>query len=282
MATTATGKRLELVRGLGAWASAAIVVGTMIGTGIFLKPAEMAREGRFVSVVFAAWIVGAVLSLFGALAFAELGAMIPEAGGEYAYLRRGFGPLWGFLFGWMHSIVGRPSSLSSIGAGLVRFLGFLIPVVGAPIFTLHVAVPGLTRWIAPYDFVFTWAQPLSVCWIVAMTGVNYLGVRLGGAVQVFLTAIKITSVAIVIAVAFFAPHAAAGTAPDPIWPSVLSGGVFSAFLAALAAALWAYDGWEDLNLVGSEVENPSRNFPRALVGGVAVVALIYFFLARRV
>ena len=251
----------------------------MIGTGIFLKPAEMAREGRFVSVVFAAWIVGGVLSLFGALAFAELGAMIPEAGGEYAYLRRGFGPLWGFLFGWMHSIVGRPSSLSSIGAGLVRFLGFLIPAVGAPIFTLHIAVPGLTQWIAPYDFVFTWAQPLAVFWIVGMTGVNYLGVRLGGAVQVFLTAIKITSVAIVIGVAFFAPHAAAGTAPDPIWPSALSGGVFSAFLAALAAALWAYDGWEDLNLVGSEVENPSRNFPRALVGGVAVVALIYFLFS---
>lgn len=279
MATATTEKRVELVRGLGAWASAAIVVGTMIGTGIFLKPAEMAREGRFVSIVFAAWVVGGVLSLFGALAFAELGAMIPEAGGEYAYLRRGFGPLSGFLFGWMHSIVGRPSSLSSIGAGLVRFLGFLVPAVGAPLFTLHIAVPGLTHWIAPYDFVFTWAQPLAVFWIVGMTGVNYLGVRLGGAVQVFLTAIKITSVAIVIGVAFFAPHAAAGSAPDPIWPSALTGGVFSAFLAALAAALWAYDGWEDLNLVGSEVENPSRNFPRALVGGVAVVALIYFLFS---
>ena len=279
MATATTEKPLDLVRGLGAWASAAIVVGTMIGTGIFLKPAEMAREGRFVSIVFAAWVVGGVLSLFGALAFAELGAMIPEAGGEYAYLRRGFGPLSGFLFGWMHSIVGRPSSLSSIGAGLVRFLGFLVPAVGAPLFTLHIAVPGLTHWIAPYDFVFTWAQPLAVFWIVGMTGVNYLGVRLGGAVQVFLTAIKITSVAIVIGVAFFAPHAAAGSAPDPIWPSALTGGVFSAFLAALAAALWAYDGWEDLNLVGSEVENPSRNFPRALVGGVAVVALIYFLFS---
>ena len=251
----------------------------MIGTGIFLKPAEIAREGRFVSIVFAAWIVGGVLSLFGALAFAELGAMIPEAGGEYAYLRRGFGPLWGFLFGWMHSIVGRPSSLSSIAAGLVRFLGFLVPAIGAPIFTLHIAVPGLTRWIAPYDFVFTWAQPLAVFWIIGMTGVNYLGVRLGGAVQVFLTAIKLTSVAIVIGVALFAPSAPAGTAPDPIWPSALSGGVFSAFLAALAAALWAYDGWEDLNLVGSEVENPARNFPRALVGGVSVVALIYFLFS---
>ncbi|HEX4378399.1 MAG TPA: amino acid permease, partial [Candidatus Acidoferrum sp.] len=279
MATTETENRIELVRGLGAWASAAIVVGTMIGTGIFLKPAEMAREGRFVSVVFAAWIVGGVLSLFGALAFAELGAMIPEAGGEYAYLRRGFGPLWGFLFGWMHSIVGRPSSLASIGAGLVRFLSFLIPAVGAPIFSMHIAVPGLTHWIAPYDFVFTWAQPLAVLWIVAMTGVNYLGVRLGGAVQVFLTAIKIVSVAIVIGVAFFAPHASTGAAPDPIWPSALTDGVFSAFLAALAAALWAYDGWEDLNLVGSEVKDPARNFPRALVGGVAVVALIYFLFS---
>src|SRR5437899_12930440 len=105
-AAPATPPRLDLVRGLGAWASGAIVVGTMIGTGIFLKPAEMAREGRAVSVVFAAWIVGGVLSLFGALSFAELGAMIPEAGGEYAYLRRGFGPVYGFIFGWMHSIVG--------------------------------------------------------------------------------------------------------------------------------------------------------------------------------
>jgi amino acid transporter len=270
--------RLDLVRGLGAWASGAIVVGTMIGTGIFLKPAEMAREGRFVSIVFAAWIVGAVLSLFGALSFAELGAAIPEAGGEYAYLRRAFGPAWGFLFGWMHSIVGRPSSLSSIAAGLMRFLSFLLPVVAAPIFTLHIAIPGLTNWIKPYDFVFTWAQPLAVLWIVVMTAINYLGVRLGGAVQFFLTSIKIISVVIVIGVAFFSPTIAHRT-PDPMWPSALNASVLSAFLAALAAALWAYDGWEDLNLVGSEVKDPQRNFPRALVGGVALVALIYFLFS---
>jgi basic amino acid/polyamine antiporter, APA family len=267
--------RLGLVRGLGAWASGAIVVGTMIGTGIFLKPAEMAREGRYVSVVFAAWIVGAILSLFGALAYAELGAAIPEAGGEYAYLRRGFGPVWGFLFGWMHSIVGRPSSMSSIAAGLVRFLGFLVPVIATPIFTWHIAIPGLTRWIKPYDFVFTWGQPAAVFWLLLMTGVNYLGVRLGGAVQVFLTAIKITSVAIVIGVALFAPAPSAAHTPDPIWPGALNAGVFGTFLAALAAALWAYDGWEDLNLVGSEVKDPQRNFPRALVGGVSLVAIIY-------
>jgi basic amino acid/polyamine antiporter, APA family len=275
-----TARRLELVRGLGAWASAAIVVGTMIGTGIFLKPAEMAREGRSVSIVFAAWIVGAILSLFGAMSYAELGAMIPEAGGEYAYLRRAFGSQWGFLFGWMHSIVGRPSSLSSIAAGLMRFLSFLLPAVASPLFTVHIAIPGLTRWLVPYDFAFTWAQPLAVLWIAGMTGINYLGVRLGGAVQVFLTAIKIISVAIVIGVAFFAPASTPHT-PDPFWPAAGQnpGAIFTAFLAALAAALWAYDGWEDLNLVGSEVENPQRNFPRALVGGVIVVAAIYLLFS---
>jgi basic amino acid/polyamine antiporter, APA family len=271
-------KRLELIRGLGAWASGAIVVGTMIGTGIFLKPAEMAREGRFVSVVFAAWIVGAILSLFGALSFAELGAAIPEAGGEYAYLRRAFGPVWGFLFGWMHSIVGRPSSMSSIAAGLARFAGFLLPAIATPIFTVHIAIPGLTHWLAPYDFVFTWAQPFAVAWLLIMTGVNYLGVRLGGAVQVFLTVIKIISVVIVIGVAFFSP-APAAHASNPVWPVTLDAGVLGAFLAALAAALWAYDGWEDLNLVGSEVQDPQSNFPRALVGGVSLVAVIYLLFS---
>jgi len=271
-------KRLELIRGLGPWASGAIVVGTMIGTGIFLKPAEMAREGGSVSVVFAAWIVGGILSLFGALAYAELGAAIPEAGGEYAYLRRGFGPVWGFLFGWMHSTVGRTASAASIAAGLMRFLGFLIPAVATPIFTVHLAIPGLTAWIPPYAFVFTWAQPLAVFWLAVMTGVNYLGVRLGGGVQVALTLIKVVSVIVVIGVALFAP-AHGGGAHDPLWPAALDSGVLRAFLAALAAALWAYDGWEDLNLVGSEVENPQRNMPLALVGGVILVGAIYMLFS---
>lgn len=273
-----TEKRLELVRGLGAWASGAIVVGTMIGTGIFLKPAEMAREGRFVFVVFAAWIVGAILSLFGALSYAELGAAIPESGGEYAYLRRGLGPVWGFLFGWMHSIVGRPASAASIAAGLVRFLSFLLPVITTPLFTVHIAIPDLTGWIRPYDFTFTWAQPLAVFWLLVMTAVNYLGVRVGGAVQVFLTVIKIISVLLVIGVAFLAPTPAPH-ALDPFRPSTMNAGLLSAFLAALAAALWAYDGWEDLNLVGAEVAEPERNFPRALVGGVTFVALIYLLFS---
>ncbi len=271
-------KRLELVRALGPWASMAIVVGTMIGTGIFLKPAEMAREGGSISIVFAAWIVGGVLSLFGALSFAELGAAIPEAGGEYAYLSHGFGPVWGFLFGWMHSIVGRPASAASIAAGLLRFWSFLVPGVAAPIFTWHLSLPGLGHMDRPYDFVFTWAQPLAVVALVLMTAINYLGVRLGGRVQVVLTVVKIASVLAVVVVGFALSGNRPGTF-QPFFPASLVAGTFSAFLAALAASLWAYDGWEDLNLVGSEVENPQRNIPRSLIGGVAFVGVVYLLFS---
>ena len=263
---------MGLVRGLGSWAAAAIVVGTMIGTGIFLKPSEMAAHGGSVAVVFAAWIVGGLLSIFGALSYAELGAAIPEAGGEYAYLRRGFGPVWGFLFGWMHAIVGRPASMASIAAGLLRFLGFMIPAVAAPLFTIHLQLPliGMHR----FEFSFTWAQPLAVVALVAITFINYLGVRLGGQVQVALTILKVASVLAIIILSFSLGHPQAGNF-HPMWPSQTGWETLGAFLAALAAALWAYDGWEDLNLVGSEVQNPERNLPRALVGGVAFVVLVY-------
>jgi APA family basic amino acid/polyamine antiporter len=176
----------------------------------------------------------------------------------------------------MHSIVGRPSSMASIAAGIARFMSFLIPAVAAPIFTLHFpAFAGMK----PYDFVFTWAQPVAVLWLMIMTAVNYLGVRLGGAVQVVLTIIKIASVLLVIGVAFFSGGGSGVHPADPIWPTALNGGIVTAFLAALAAALWAYDGWEDLNLVGSEVAEPQKNFPRALLGGVSLVALIYLLFS---
>src|SRR5258708_22913510 len=115
----------------------------------------------------------------------------------------------------MHSIVGRLSSLASIAAGMMRFLSFLLPGIALPLFTVHIAIPGLTGWIKPYDFVFTWAQPLAVVWLLIMTWINYLGVRLGGAVPVFLTTIKITSVAIVIGVSFVSPTSPPPAAPQP-------------------------------------------------------------------
>jgi basic amino acid/polyamine antiporter, APA family len=265
-----------LVRGLGSWAAAAIVVGTMIGTGIFLKPSEMAGDGKSTAVVFAAWIAGGLLSLFGALSYAELGASIPEAGGEYAYLRRGLGPAWGFLFGWMHSIVGRPASAAAIAAGLLRFWGFLDPAVAAPLYTFHFRVPFFAQ--AHSQFVFTWAQPLAVGALIFMTFINYLGVRFGGQVQVALTFLKVFAVLAVIILGFALAHGGPANF-RPVLPSSIGWSTLGGFLGALAAALWAYDGWEDLNLVGSEVSDPQKNIPRALVWGVLFVAVIYIFFS---
>jgi amino acid transporter len=272
---TVPAKKLDLVRALGAWAALAIVVGTMVGTGIFLKPSEMAAVGGSVSIVFAAWIAGGLLSLFGALSFAELGAALPEAGGQYAYLRRGLGPVWGFLFGWMHSTVGESSSAASIAAGFARFSTFLIPAIGLPIFSWHLTVPFSGK---PYDFVFTWAQPLAVITIAIFTGINYLGVRLGGRVQIALTVLKIAAVLAIVAAGFWFGHGD-WSHFQPLWPSGAKAATVAGFLAALAAALWAYDGWEDLNRVGSEIENPQRNIPLALIGGTLLVALLYLIFS---
>jgi len=243
----------------------------MVGTGIFLKPSEMAAAGGSVSLLYAAWIAGGLLSLFGALSFAELGAAMPEAGGQYAYLRRGLGPIWGFLFGWMHSTVGESSSAASIAAGLARFSSFLIPALAVPLFTWHLKSP---FGGAPYDFAFTWSQPMAAGAILLFTFINYLGVRLGGRVQVALTLLKLGAVLAIVAAGFLLGHGSVSHF-HPFWPVQKGGGIVTAFLAAIAAALWAYDGWEDLNRVGSEIQNPERNFPRALAGGTILVAGIY-------
>jgi basic amino acid/polyamine antiporter, APA family len=265
-------QRPGLERALGPSAAAAIVLGTMIGTGIFLKPSEVAFDAGSVSIVAAAWIAAGILSLFGGLCYAELGASIPEAGGEYAYLRRGFGNKTAFLFGWMHSIVTRPASVAAIAAALLRFCGFFYPALYTPLCVLRFPFPGLSK----AAFTIIWAQPLAVVAIVAITAVNYLGVRLGGRLQVVLTALKVASVLAIIVCVFTLvrePHVARNF--SPMWPSSIGWGTLEGFLTALAAAAWAFDGWNDLNLVGSEVEDPERNFPRVIVRAVLFVLVVF-------
>ncbi len=265
------GERFDLIRGLGPWASAAVVVGTMIGTGVFLVPSTMARNAGSVGLVFLVWILGGVLTLFGALSYAEMGAAIPEAGGDYAYLHRGFGPRCAYMFGWMHTIVGRPASAAAIAAGLMRFSGFLFPILSHPVITYPIWLPFRT---VPYNFVITPAQPMAVTAIGLITIVNYLGVRLGGRVQVFLTALKIGAVLAVVVFGLALGHGTTkGFTMFP--PGAMGLRTVGGFLAAMVAALWAYDGWNDLSLMGSEVSNPQKNIPRALAGGVLFVGVIY-------
>ena len=264
-------KKLQLVQGLGAWAAMAMVVGHIIGTGIFLVPSAMTRATGSVGLVFLVWIVGGALSLFGALTIAELGAAMPEAGGAYIYLRRGLGPVWGFLFGWMNNLVGKPSSIATIAAGFLIFVSFFLPKVHTAIFTLHFHVPFSDR---NTEFVFTWAQPLAAAAIAFMSFINYLGVRLAGRLQVVLTAVKIGAILAVVVLGFLFAGTRAPSA-SPLFPHFLDVGLLSGFLTAMVGALWAYDGWMDLTFAGSEIINPQKNIPRALVGGTMTVGVIY-------
>ncbi len=269
MTQTGSG-RLELIKGLGAWAAMAMVVGHIIGTGVFLVPRDMAEATHSLGIIFLVWIVGGALSLAGALTVAELGAAMPEAGGPYIYLRRGFGPRWGFLFGWMNNLVGKPASISTIAAGFLIFLGGLLPAVQEPILLLEIPLPFAKH---PYLFLFTLAQPLAALAIALITFINYLGVRLAGRLQVGLTAIKISAILAVVVFGFALGKPHEGV--EALFPKALELGLLGGFLTAMVGALWAYDGWIDLTFAGSEIQNPQKNIPRAVVGGTIIVGAIY-------
>src|ERR1700744_3880642 len=170
-----------LVRGLTLRAATAIVISDTIGTGIFLVTSDMARAVGSVELVFAAWITAGIIVFCGAFCYAELGAAFPKAGGSYVYLNEGRGPLGGYLVGWMSSVLERPVGIATLAAGFLRFAAFLFPGISAPLFSTH---------IGSYEFVFTVAQPLAALVVIAVTAVNYLSVKFGGGIQVFLTVLK--------------------------------------------------------------------------------------------
>jgi APA family basic amino acid/polyamine antiporter len=258
-------ERSDLVRGLGLWAATAIVIGDTIGTGIFLVTSDMARAVGTATLVFAAWIIGGLIVLCGAFCYAELGAAFPQAGGPYVYLNRGLGPLWGFLFGWMSSFLERPVAMATLAAGFLRFVGFLFPVVAVPMFTLH---------FGSYDFAFTWAQPLAALVVVAVTAINYLSVRMGGAIQVVLTSLKMGTIAVIViaGVVFGKQH---GLEAAPQVTHHLGVGTIGGLLTALVPAMWAYNGFNDLGDVGEEIVNPQKNIPRAIILGLLTVGGLY-------
>jgi APA family basic amino acid/polyamine antiporter len=247
----------HLIRGLGLWSAVAIVIGDTIGTGIFLVTSDMARAVGSATLVFAAWLIGGLIVLFGAFCYAELGAAFPKAGGPYVYLNRGLSPLWGFLFGWMSSFLERPVAMATLAAGFLRFSGFLFPVVTTPLFTYH---------FGRYEFTFTAAQPLAALVVIAVTAINYLSVRLGGAIQVLLTSLKIGTILVIVVagVLFGKPHAISPA--DIVTPrGLLSWATIGAVLTALVPAMWAYNGFNDLGDVGEEIQHPEKNIPRAII-----------------
>jgi APA family basic amino acid/polyamine antiporter len=261
-------ERSDLVRGLGLWSAMAIVIGDTIGTGVFLVTSDMARAAGSVALVFAAWIAGGLIVLFGAFCYAELGAAFPKAGGPYVYLSRGLGPLWGFLFGWMSSFLDRPVAMATLAAGFLRLTGFMFPIVDTPLFSGH---------LGGYDFNFTAAQPLAAGVVLAVTGINYLNVRTSGAIQVLLTCLKMgTILVIVVAGALFGSHHVAVAGSAAMSSSATIGWkTIGALLTALVPAMWAYNGFNDLGDLGEEIVHPQKNIPLAILLGLFTVGSLY-------
>lgn len=252
-----------LERALGALPSTALLIGTVIGTGIFLVPSTMARETGSVFGVLLVWIFGAGLSVCGALTYAELGAALPEAGGEYAFLRRAYGPFYGFLFGWQQIVIGKTGSIAAIGLASSLFLSYLFP---------HLEHDALSWGMLEVSGI----QLVAIVWIILLTLPNLFGVAKGGALQTLLTFLKILAI---LALVLFSLTFDEGSwlrlltenrRPDPDFSQQWLG-----WGAALAAALWAYDGWNNVTMVSAEIKNPEKTIPRVLIFGIAGVAVIY-------
>jgi APA family basic amino acid/polyamine antiporter len=237
----------DLLRALGLFDAAALVIGTVIGSGIFLVPSEIARAVHSAPLMFAVWAIGGGLTLLGALSLAELGAAMPHAGGIYTYIGRAFGPLLGFLCGWMLFTVGTSGSIATLAAALPIYLGAFVPLTP------------VTSKLA------------GIVAILLFTAINIAGVRSGAIVQNILTALKVGGLVVMIAVIFLAPL------QTPPSSAPVSGGPvgFMAIGVALVAVLWAYEGWHDVSFAAGEIHNPQRNFPRGLVAGTLTVVTLY-------
>jgi basic amino acid/polyamine antiporter, APA family len=264
--STESAARVELSRDLGVSHAAAVVVGTIIGSGIFLVPAEMMQVVGSAKLVYLAWVVGGMLSFFGALTYAELGAMKPQAGGEYVYVRDAYGPLPGFLYAWSWFAIAKPASVATVATGLVRILGEFS------------AFSFFSSNIISSPFAVTWGQLMAIAAAIFISFLNYLGVKKAGEFQLVFTLLKVAIILGIVFVCFGRGNAAGGSWSHFSETFTGAKGGIAGFMAALVAALWAYDGWNDLNMVAGEVKQPERNIPIALIAGVATVGVLYMLL----
>ena len=241
-----------LARDLTLFDTINLVIGTIIGSGIFLVPAEIARAVHTPGWMVGVWVIGGILTMLGALSLAELGAAMPEAGGIYSFITRGFGRLWGFLCGWMLFMVATSGSIATLGAAFPIYLGAFVPLNPTTTKIAGVVVIAILTWI------------------------NIIGVKNGARVGNFLTACKVGGLVVMVLAIFLLPgpgpdsRAAASAPPLPSGPVPLA-----AIGVALVAVLWAYEGWHDVTFAAGELHDPQRNFPRAIIGGVGIVIVLY-------
>lgn len=261
----------RLVRGLGVWDAALLTIGSVIGTGIFITTGDMARVLPDSRLILLVWAAGGLLTLAGALTYAELGVLFPRAGGMYHYVKEAYGPLWGFLYGWIAFLVIMSGGIAALAVAFGEYLGSFFPFFSTQ--NVLFAAPPLGSW--------TWSvsggQVAGALAIVILTAINHLGLKEGAGVQNALTVLKIGSILVfgVLGLILPAPEVSGLSASGS---SAVGGTLLAAFGVAMIAALWTYDGWYGLTCSAGEVKNPGRNLPWGLIAGTAAVMALYLLL----
>jgi APA family basic amino acid/polyamine antiporter len=258
----------ELVRALSLRDAIALVL-TVIGTGVYLKTATMAQLVGTPSQVLLAWLAAGLLSLAGALTYAELGAMLPEAGGDYVFLREAYGNTVGFLFGWTNLVLFSTGGVAAVSTALASFLSSFVPLDAVWAARDFHLLGQDVHWRLGIQ------QLVAVAVILLFSAINTRGVTVGARVQWLATVAKLGGIAIIVFGAFLLSRSGSSdNLRDPITTGIAGGGM-TAFGAAMLAALWAYQGWANVSMVAGEIEKPERNVPRALIYGMLLVILVY-------
>jgi APA family basic amino acid/polyamine antiporter len=256
-----------LVRRLGAWDGVLVTIGSVIGTGIFLTTADVARALPHAGLILLAWVAGGVLTLAGALTYAELGVLFPKAGGQYHYLKEAYGPLWGFLFGWTAFLIIMSGGIATLAVGFGEYLGFFVPFFS----TKHVLV---ALPVGSWTWTVSGGQIAAALAIVVITAVNCLGLKEGALVQNAVTVVKVVSIVGLAAVGLLvAPQAT----PDYAAPLPQTS-LLAAFGVAMIAVLWSYDGWYGFTFLAGETREPARSLPWGLIGGTVAITALYVLM----
>jgi basic amino acid/polyamine antiporter, APA family len=252
-----------LVKGLGLLDSTTLVVGSMIGSGIFIVSADIARSVKSPGLLIATWVVTALLTMIAALSYGELAAMMPQAGGQYVYLREAFGPLFGFLFGWTMFLVIQTGTIAAVAVAFAKYTGVFFPAVAADNYVLpHVSMQ----------------QALAIFIIVLLTWINAQGIRTGAMVQNIFTFAKTGALLGLVLFGFFAgrdPQAVARNF-DHFWDN--ADWTFTTIRlvgVAMVGSLFSSDAWNNVTFTAGEIRNPKRNLPLSLALGVAIVSALY-------
>ncbi len=286
----------QFVKGLGLLSSTSLVIGCMIGSGIFIVSADIARLTQSPALLIAAWAITGVITVSGALSYAELAAMMPKAGGQYIYLRESMGPLWGFLYGWTYFLVIGCGTIAAVGIAFGKFLGVLLPSVSATRWIWYMGHVGTVRagsiGVGNLDVGLNTQNLVAILTIVVLTVINVFGVKLGALVQNIFTFAKTAALLGLIVLGFtvgrnaIAMHANFGNFWEHMsWharfamPSVTGAvtlvGVLSILGVSQVGSLFSADAWYNITFTAGEVQNPKRNLPLSLAIGTGTVILIY-------